>query len=121
MVKYEEYTDQNGFLTESSPYEGRPSPELEERWTKLWRGEFHALILLLIIPATDGPSRTSAVPMIRFPDEGMEALNKTPAENWVHVDPKYGEGVLGWLNVFHQLHCLVGEVRDIRQLLRLSF
>jgi len=36
-VEYTEFTDENGFLQESSPYEGQPSPELEKRWDDLWR------------------------------------------------------------------------------------
>ncbi|PWI67688.1 hypothetical protein PCL_02609 [Purpureocillium lilacinum] len=82
-VEYTEFTDENGFLQESSPYEGQPSPELEKRWDDLWR-----------------------LPNIRFPEEHMASLNKTPPEKFIHVAPQYGEGVLGFLNVFHQLHCL---------------
>lgn len=39
----------------------------------------------------------------------MEDLNKTNPENFAHVDPQHGEGMLGFLNVFHQLHCLVSS------------
>ena len=48
----------------------------------------------------------------------MASLNKTPPEKFIHVAPQYGEGVLGFLNVFHQLHCLVSLCFDVGKLLR---
>ncbi|KAG8416356.1 hypothetical protein J3459_007841 [Metarhizium acridum] len=48
----------------------------------------------------------TSVPTIRFPEDHMAALSKTPPERFTHVAPQYGEGVSGALNVFHQLHCL---------------
>lgn len=47
------------------------------------------------------------VPSIRVPENKLEALNKTPPSLYAHVAPQYGEGVIGFLDVFHQLHCLV--------------
>lgn len=61
---------------------------------------------------------TCPVPNIRFPEEHMASLNKTPPEKFIHVAPQYGEGVLGFLNVFHQLHCLVSLCFDVGKLLR---
>ncbi|TQN71031.1 Cyclochlorotine biosynthesis protein O [Colletotrichum shisoi] len=47
------------------------------------------------------------LPPIHFPEDKLEALNKTPAENYEHVSKDLGGGgVKGFLNVFHQLHCL---------------
>lgn len=46
------------------------------------------------------------MPTIHFPESAMPLLNKTPASNWAHVSDKYGGGMLGFFDVFHQLHCL---------------
>lgn len=60
------------------------------------------------------------MPTIHFPESKLPLLNKTPPSAYVHVSPKYlssssnpgGDGdsseeeVLGFLDVFHQLHCL---------------
>ncbi|KAJ9143375.1 Tat pathway signal sequence [Pleurostoma richardsiae] len=81
-LEHEEFTEEN-HLMQPSPYRGHPTPEVEEAWLKLWR-----------------------LPTIHFPEERMVALNKTPAQNYAHVSAEYGGGMLGFLNVFHQLHCL---------------
>ncbi|KAI4863017.1 hypothetical protein F4820DRAFT_471924 [Hypoxylon rubiginosum] len=81
-VEYEEFTDQN-HLMQPSPYRGNPTPEIEEAWIRLWR-----------------------LPTIHFPEEHMVALNKSPPASYVHVADEYGGGMLGFLDVFHQLHCL---------------
>lgn len=47
------------------------------------------------------------VPTIRFPEDKLEALHKSPASLYTHVASEYGEGAMGFLDVFHQLHCLV--------------
>ena len=49
----------------------------------------------------------TTVPTIRFPENKLEALHKSPASLYTHVAPEYGEGAMGFLDVFHQLHCLV--------------
>jgi Mycotoxin biosynthesis protein UstYa len=48
-----------------------------------------------------------AVPIIRLPENKLVALDKSPPSLYAHVAPEYGEGVMGFLDVFHQLHCLV--------------
>ncbi|KAK3349067.1 hypothetical protein B0T25DRAFT_623934 [Lasiosphaeria hispida] len=81
-LRYVEFMAQN-HLMQPSPYRGRPTPEIEESWLKLWR-----------------------VPTIHLPETKLAALNKTPASDYTHVSPEYGGGVMGFLDVFHQLHCL---------------
>ncbi|KAK3400717.1 hypothetical protein B0T20DRAFT_494689 [Sordaria brevicollis] len=81
-LRYVEFTDQN-HLMQPSPYRGQPTPEVEEAWIKLWR-----------------------MPTIHFPESAMPLLNKTPASNYAHVSSQYGGGMLGFFDVFHQLHCL---------------
>ncbi|KAH8912447.1 hypothetical protein BR93DRAFT_78799 [Coniochaeta sp. PMI_546] len=81
-LEYIEFTDQNHFM-QPSIYRGPPSHELEDAWTRLWR-----------------------FPMVQLPENMMGALNKTPAHEYAHANAKYGGEVLGFLDVFHQLHCL---------------
>ncbi|KAJ0267537.1 hypothetical protein COL940_014274 [Colletotrichum noveboracense] len=45
-------------------------------------------------------------PPIRFPEDKLAALNKVPPEKYERVPKELGGGVKGFLNVFHQLHCL---------------
>ena len=47
------------------------------------------------------------VPRIDFPASKLDLLNKTPADSFVHSNPEEEERVVGFLDVFHQLHCLV--------------
>lgn len=56
-----------------------------------------------------------SVPMIGFPETKMIDLNKTNPEDYAHVSERYGDDVLGFLNVFHQLHCLVRTTQSIRK------
>ncbi|KAH0422891.1 hypothetical protein CcaCcLH18_12543 [Colletotrichum camelliae] len=81
-MEFVEYTEQN-HLMQPSPYRGKPTREVEEAWIRLWR-----------------------VPPIRFPEDKLAALSKAPAEKYEHVPQELGGGVKGFLNVFHQLHCL---------------
>lgn len=41
-VELEEFTELN-HLMQPSPYRGHPTPEVEEAWIKLWRGELPGL------------------------------------------------------------------------------
>ncbi|EQB43626.1 hypothetical protein CGLO_17715 [Colletotrichum gloeosporioides Cg-14] len=81
-MEFIEYTEQN-HLMQPSPYRGKPTREVEEAWIRLWR-----------------------VPPIRFPEDKLAALNKAPPEKYERVPKELGGGVKGFLNVFHQLHCL---------------
>lgn len=47
------------------------------------------------------------VPYVAFPEARLAELNKTSPGGYARVSPRYGDGMLGFLNVFHQLHCLV--------------
>ncbi|KAK2058041.1 hypothetical protein LY76DRAFT_616784 [Colletotrichum caudatum] len=81
-MEFLEYTEEN-HLMQPSPYRGKPTPEIEEAWIRLWR----------VLP-------------IRFPEDKLALLNKTPPERYEHVPESLGGGVKGFVNVFHQLHCL---------------
>ncbi|KAK1622337.1 hypothetical protein BDP81DRAFT_360924 [Colletotrichum phormii] len=82
-LEFEDVQFDNGFW-KSSPYKGRPTPELEARWKDLWYyGSFD------------------------LSDEYLPALNKTPhgvgGDSWARTKPGY---LLAGLEVFHNLHCL---------------
>lgn len=44
---------------------------------------------------------------IEIPTEKLSELNKSDADHLQHVPPEVGEGYIGLIEVFHQLHCLV--------------
>lgn len=100
------YTEQN-HLMQPSPYRGQPSPEVEEAWIKLWRCKEFPHISLKNDRMTLTELSTNLVPMIQFPESKLPALNKTDATQYMHASQDYGGGVLGFLHVFHELHCLV--------------
>ncbi|KAF7186778.1 Cyclochlorotine biosynthesis protein O, partial [Pseudocercospora fuligena] len=81
-LQYTTFTEEN-HLMQPSPYRGQPTPEIETAWRELWR-----------------------VPRIQFPESKLSALNKTNIDLYAHAAPQYGGGVLGFINVFHELHCL---------------
>ncbi|KAK1957582.1 hypothetical protein LY78DRAFT_707613 [Colletotrichum sublineola] len=89
-MEFLEYTEEN-HLMQPSPYRGTPTPEIEEAWIRLWRK--HKADNEEVLP-------------IHFPEDKLAALNKTPPERYEHVSENFGGGVKGFLNVFHQLHCL---------------
>ncbi|KAJ0338089.1 hypothetical protein KNSL1_012597 [Colletotrichum chrysophilum] len=53
------------------------------------------------------------LPPIRFPEDKLAALNKAPPEKYERVSKELGGGVKGFLNVFHQLHCLVSKAHFV--------
>lgn len=61
------------------------------------------------IPLAIWHSWPHQVPPIRFPEDKLPALNKAPPEKYERVPKELGGGVKGFLNVFHQLHCLVSK------------
>ncbi|KAK2779161.1 hypothetical protein CKAH01_11420 [Colletotrichum kahawae] len=81
-VEYEWVTYQNKF-DQPSAYRGQPTPELEQAWSDL-----------------------IALELINVPVEKLPALNKSTAGPWRHPTREQGGGVAGFIEVFHQLHCL---------------
>lgn len=45
-------------------------------------------------------------PGINIPQEKLPLLNKSSAVNWLRTPKDKGDGYVGYLEVFHQLHCL---------------
>ncbi|UQC90394.1 uncharacterized protein CLUP02_15924 [Colletotrichum lupini] len=83
ILEYEDVQFDNAFW-KTSPYKGRPTPELEAKWKDLWYyGSFD------------------------LSDEYLPALNKTShgtsGDSWARTKPGY---LLAGLEVFHNLHCL---------------
>ncbi|KAK4455388.1 hypothetical protein QBC34DRAFT_374227 [Podospora aff. communis PSN243] len=81
-VRYEDVQFQNSF-SQKSVYRGKPTPELEQAWLDLWNF---------------GP--------MNIPFEKLKELNKSTEVDWQRTKPESGHGVIGNLEVFHQLHCL---------------
>lgn len=65
-----------------SEYRGRPTPELEDRWNKLWH-----------------------VGGISVPESSLAALNRSTEEYAKTKDGTYA----AMIEVHHQLHCLVSQ------------
>ncbi|KAL8296361.1 hypothetical protein RB597_005778 [Gaeumannomyces tritici] len=83
VIEFEDVQFDNAFH-KPSPYKGRPTKELEERWKDLWYyGSF------------DLPD--SALPGLRKPPGG------TDGHPWARTA---SGGLLAGLEVFHNLHCL---------------
>ncbi|GJN83108.1 hypothetical protein PLIIFM63780_006656 [Purpureocillium lilacinum] len=81
-VEYQDVQFQNRF-SEKSPYRGKPTRELEKAWLDLWNF---------------GP--------VNIPLDKLSALNKSSDAGWQRAKMDRGGGVVGSLEVFHQLHCL---------------
>jgi hypothetical protein len=82
VVEYED-TLLVGHFIEPSPYRGRPTPEKDALWERLWDwGAFN------------------------IPDDQFPLLNKS-GEPWHHVGQEFGGGVAGLSWGYHQIHCLV--------------
>ncbi|KAE9980044.1 hypothetical protein BLS_009226 [Venturia inaequalis] len=71
----------------TSIYRGPPIPEREEAWDKLTYK--HG---------------------IEVPESELAGLNRSPSDNLKKVPKEVGDGYVGILEVFHQLHCL-NEIR----------
>ncbi|KAI4180236.1 MAG: hypothetical protein LQ346_007038 [Caloplaca aetnensis] len=86
IVKLHETNFANSFA-EKSPYRGPPTVELEAAWEELWNQ-----------------------PEILIPPSSMSRLNITGDDlqrQYVRAAPEEGDGYIGGLEVFHQIHCLV--------------
>ncbi|KAJ6437210.1 FluG domain-containing protein [Purpureocillium lavendulum] len=81
-VEYQDVQFQNRF-NEKSPYRGKPTAELEKAWLDLWNF---------------GP--------VNIPLHKLKALNKSGDADWQRTKMDKGGGVIGSLEVFHQIHCL---------------
>lgn len=103
-----------------SPYRGHPTPEIEEAWVRLWRGKLVDVTFLYPVTNLVSIANVGSVPMIGFPETKMIDLNKTSPKSYAHVSERYGDSMLGFLNVFHQLHCLVRTTDSPLSLVRTS-
>lgn len=82
-IQYEYQLLQGSFM-EPSPYRGRPTPQMDALWERLWDwGAYNV------------------------PEHQLRALNKSESVPWHHVDEQFGGGLAGMSWGYHQLHCLV--------------
>jgi hypothetical protein len=89
-VEYHQVMFSGKFLA-PSVYRGEPRPELEQAWKRI---------------ANDG------LRSIRIPKEDLHRLNKSATKDIVGFGDEQNEDAhdaQGFLEVFHQLHCLVGN------------
>lgn len=49
---------------------------------------------------------------IEVPVDKIRGLNRTEADRMKHVPSEIGTGYIGFVEVFHQLHCLVSRIRN---------
>ncbi|KAJ5217761.1 uncharacterized protein N7469_011386 [Penicillium citrinum] len=83
-VEYEWVTFENEFSTAPTKYRGKPTAELEQAWTDLWK--------------------YGAFPV---PIEKLGALNESSDVDWRRVHPgEPNSPTAGLLEGFHQIHCL---------------
>lgn len=105
-VEYEWVVYQNKF-DQPSAYRGQPTPELERAWEDL--------IACPHLPATNflfhaDLANLVSVELINIPVEKLSLLNKSVTGPWRHLPKSQGGGVAGFIEVFHQLHCLVSTL-----------
>ncbi|KAK1973944.1 hypothetical protein LZ30DRAFT_814329 [Colletotrichum cereale] len=89
-VEYEWVTYQNSF-DQPSAYRGQPTSELEQAWNDLI--------------ARKSPILPNALTM-HLANYRLSELNKSAEGPWRRLSEEQGGGVAGFIEVFHQLHCL---------------
>lgn len=93
---------QAGAGNEITPYQGRPSPELDDNWESLYESEHGASYALTVLSSHDFPP-TPQVGISKIPgDQATQLVNWTTPL----VGQDQGSFIVG-IDVFHQLHCLV--------------
>ncbi|KAJ4349427.1 uncharacterized protein N0V89_008042 [Didymosphaeria variabile] len=97
-IEYHE-EDYSGLFRQASAYRGKPTPELDEQWLKLWDCEPTISPLFNIIQAKTDQDREFDVPESAWP-----RMNRTADPSIVRTS-KGGGAALFW--GMHQLHCLV--------------
>ncbi|KAE8404364.1 hypothetical protein BDV37DRAFT_282913 [Aspergillus pseudonomiae] len=82
VIRYTSYNIAGDF-EQPSVYRGRPTNTTEAAWKKLF-----------------------IAPGINVPETKLPLLNKSSTVNWLRTPEDKGDGYVGYLEVFHQLHCL---------------
>ncbi|KNG86942.1 hypothetical protein ANOM_004193 [Aspergillus nomiae NRRL 13137] len=82
IIRYTSYNIAGDF-EQPSVYRGRPTNTTEAEWKKLF-----------------------IAPGINIPETKLPLLNKSSTVNWLRTPEDKGDGYIGYLEVFHQLHCL---------------
>lgn len=105
-----EYVDQDfaDSFNSTSIYRGPPNPEREAAWDKLTYSKsfrpspIHYKELSIALTTMNYVEHG-----IEVPESELAGLNRSPADNLKKVPKEVGNGYVGILEVFHQLHCLV--------------
>ena len=94
----------------TSKYRGPPTEDREKAWQELWPLGTRMFALVAMI----GPPLTVPLTDHGHLDEGImidawaiPMLNRTNLEPYKRVKPESGEGYFAWMEVHHQLECLV--------------
>ncbi|KAK6811552.1 hypothetical protein RU639_012697 [Aspergillus parasiticus] len=82
IIRYTSYNIAGDF-EQPSVYRGRPTNQTEAAWNKLFMA-----------------------PAINIPETKLPLLNRSSTVSWLRTPKKRGDGYVGYLEVFHQLHCL---------------
>ncbi|KAB8230026.1 hypothetical protein ETB97_006248 [Aspergillus alliaceus] len=82
VIRYKSH-DVAGDFAQDSIYRGRPTNRTEAAWESIF-----------------------ASPGINIPHDKLPLLGKSPDVTWMRTPKDKGDGYVGFLEVFHQLHCL---------------
>ncbi len=107
MVFQQAFGDDAGNL---SPYQGWPDDERDKLWEDMYTSEFDVLIIILskgyLFQMSNRNVRTSEGVSIRI-DKAEHQLMPNKTER-IPIPGQESEYRIG-IDVFHQLHCLVGK------------
>ncbi|KAE8381316.1 hypothetical protein BDV26DRAFT_289583 [Aspergillus bertholletiae] len=101
VIQYASYNIAGEFA-HPSVYRGRPTNDTEAAWKELFVGIMHRPLKLYVIVLKLNPQ----APGINVPREKLPLLNKSSTVSWLRTPETKGDGYVGYLEVFHQLHCL---------------
>src|ERR1700761_5190594 len=99
VVEYETKSFHQGFGNDTSPYQGWPNDEIDQRWEDMYSSQFVPFITLgpFILTKTEG--------VTLHVDAKMH--DQLAAKSELIAMPGLESEYLVGLDVFHQLHCLV--------------
>ena len=107
LIKYDSKAFKNEFEKPSN-YRGQPSNLTEASWKALWESKQHHF-------STIDTTLSQLAPAIGVARDKLELLNKSgPGSlNWFPAPPasddRAGDIFAALVEVFHQLHCIVGS------------
>ena len=91
----------NGTFSHPSPYKGPPNASVDDAWDRLYNCTF---ISCYAVCSTDA-LRFSLVNLFRISPDDLARIGGRPTA--AKFPPELGGGYLGFVEVLHQLHCVV--------------